>query len=283
MKKTTAVVFFGLIMAQFSWAQNSTTTTTSEVAPEQTKKWSVYLEMESNTTKDSQDEIDGSETLFTVEPGYDIDDKQTISAGANYYVRTYDEQSSDSQDRIDRKERDYLNEAYVNYDYKYSALGFNNKFRGSYVYNADPLFRGDYGNVGNVQLRNYFGRNIKGAFFVDRANSYVRYQQYIANSFKTDASRDYEVRFRVTPAYQFTSDFKAGLTLTYNYYRYFGEFSQENIEVGASARYAFLKDTAVILMADFVPFESAATGGSMRNSDGGIEQTVYRVNLSTSL
>ncbi|MCB0415672.1 MAG: hypothetical protein KDD50_15140 [Bdellovibrionales bacterium] len=126
--------FIGLVISIFIYqvsvmAQNNEVTMPAPSAPTQ---FTLSLEAESATTRDNNLQFNGSETFLRAEPGFKFSKTQSISFGGDYWIRSYNPATGDSESTIKRKERDELYEAFFKYNYKYSLSDFSMKLQNSF-------------------------------------------------------------------------------------------------------------------------------------------------------
>ncbi len=240
----------------------------------------LSTEIETETIKNSDNDIAGTKTFFLAEPSLKLSANQKLSMPVQYALRTNESTKLTNT-------RDYMEEAGLKYSYKAlksSESLIDLKLQARAYYNADPLFRDYYGNNGNYQMRAYFGRPIVGRLELDKYVSYVRFKKYMTNDEAGSRTRDYEYRLRVSPAYSFSDALKAGITITYNQKIEIDNDKKEEIDLGASVRYAFGEKGkyAFLLMSDYTPYETNKNG-KVAKVDSAIDEVTYRLNFSANI
>jgi hypothetical protein len=291
MKKMTLLALS--ILTTQAFAATTSTTDLSKSSSKKSKNIDLLLETETMTVRDDNNDINGVETFYKVEPSFKVGSKAKIAIGAQYNERSLDGDKIRSYGVSDykndkSKNHDALNEVYLKLNYKtakYKKNGIADLKLNARIYsNEDSFFQKYYGNNGNYQLRAYFGRPVNGKLFINKYTSYVRYKKYFTNSDSGSRSRDYELRARISPTYAMGNGLEIGTTFTYNHIFQLGagySDDAENITLDLSARYQ-IKNYAVMLRAGITALDNSKNG-VLTTTEDNMDQVGYALNFTAYL
>jgi hypothetical protein len=280
MKKLLSAVFLGAI-ATTTFAQTATSTTTTSTLDKVKAKLSLTLETEARQVLNNENEVNGFDSYYLVEPGYKIDKKNSFSIGAQYNVREFENEAKED------KNRDHLDNAFVKFLHKAASYRDNGvadlRLQARYYRTMDPLFKKYYGSNGDYQLRAYFGRPLTGKLKINKYTSYLRYKKYSVNSEAGNYSRDYELRARISPTYNVTDQLEAGLSLTYNHIFGVSAFDTEEVDASVSARYSFNKGAYAVMVRGDIPWMESNDNGVLAKTEDTMDQLAYALTFSAYL
>lgn len=187
--------------------------------------------------KDEHLKITGHTQFYRLELAHKYEKFQS-SIGVDYVERDYNDEESEA-DRRDQIDNVFFKFRHETAKFKENGIA-DLRLQYRYYYTTDYYFRERYGSDGNYQLRAYFGRPIKGKFYISKYTSYLRYKKYQFNTDAGDRTREYELRGRISPVYRPNRDLEFGVTTTYNHIFTKTE-DDEKIDLGISARKQFGK------------------------------------------
>ncbi len=275
-----------LLLTSMGFMNFAYTATTSQATLNPVKSFNknIDLTLEAETLfqradRDEDYEINGSSTMYKVEPGYRLNKKTTVSLSQQYFDRVSDEGSKD-------KNIDDIGETTLKLLYKPTKFKENGiadvRLQARANYQSSDFFREYYGNNGDLQVRAYFGRPLAGNFKINKYTSYIRYKRYLVNDYASAYTRNHEYRLRVSPTYQVTDKLETGLTFTYNHIIEVDKDDSEKFEVAASARYAFTREYALLGIAT-VPTLKSSDDNRLEEVQDKMDQVEYLINFAIYL
>ena len=279
------------IFAVTSGSVNISTESILARAKEWTKDMTLSLENETITARDRSNDVNGYQTYLLIEPGYNYNEKLSLSVGGQYMVRQMNEDADQRESDKERNNSDDMENVFVKALYKAAKFKDNGvadiRLQARAYRDLNPLFVERYGNDGNYQLRAYFGRPIYKKFYINKYTSYLRYKKYFLNEDASDFTRDNEIRARISPTYNVVDGLDLSLTMTYNLINLRGNSSaagqdfEEKFEVSPSIRYQVGK-YAVLLRAD-IPLMQTNTLGSLAENEEAGAKVGYALNFAAYL
>lgn len=243
----------------------------------------LKLEMGSSTTRDTNNEIQGNQTYYQLEPSFKVTKLFNIRTGFQYTTR----EASGTLKGEEKANRDHFETMYVKLNYKFSKLQDNGiadfRLQGRFHSDQDDFFKRRYGADGNYQVRLYFGRPIYGNWVLNKYVTYVRYQNYFNNKYANDYTRDFDYRIRLAPTYMFSKNFSLGITPTYNHIFKVNKLNdEETLNLDLSVRYAY-NNSAILFIAGAPYLSNNGGTTSFKYNNLANETLAYSITLTSFL